>query len=61
MRNWCHAMFADWQVRDLFEVAGKSQALGPLDENMEEDDEELDEEEGGDEELTALLSRATIA
>ncbi|KAJ9527605.1 hypothetical protein QJQ45_025877 [Haematococcus lacustris] len=33
------------EVRDIMEAAGKGEALGPLDENMEEDDEELEEEE----------------
>lgn len=46
----------------MFEAAGKSAALGPLDENMEEDDEELDEDElNGDDELAAALAKATIA
>lgn len=43
-------------------TAGKSSALGPLDENMEEDDESLgDEEEGqGDCGLAALMASAGI-
>ena len=46
----------------MFESAGKAAALGPLDENMEEDDEELDEDElEGDEELAAALAKAAIA
>ena len=50
------------QVRGVFENAGKSSALGSLDENMEEDDEDLDEDEMGDDaELSALLANAAIA
>ncbi|KAJ9527014.1 hypothetical protein QJQ45_025289 [Haematococcus lacustris] len=54
------------EVRDIMEAAGKGEALGPLDENMEEDDEELEEEEDeedGDDtsDLSALLAKTGLA
>jgi Ran GTPase-activating protein 1 len=51
------------EVRGLFEAAGKAGALGPLDENMEEDDEELDDDGddgNGEDELSAALAKATL-
>ncbi|GAX80862.1 hypothetical protein CEUSTIGMA_g8297.t1 [Chlamydomonas eustigma] len=50
------------EVKSILKVAGKLNALGPLDENMEEDDEELDDEDlEGDDELSAAFSKAAIA
>ncbi len=49
------------QVKEVLAAAGKSAALGPLDENMEEDDEELDEEDEGDDDgLSALMAKAGL-
>lgn len=50
------------QLREVMEAAGKSAALGSLDENMEEDDEDLDEEDDGDDDgLSAALAKAGLA
>ncbi len=57
--GWCLTRAAAAsQVRELFEGAGKAAALGPLDENCEEDDEELEGEDGDDALLRALAKAA---